>query len=158
MTARGPIPGIVGLLFCGFRSCSDVTRDMLAYCRLIIREALRHGGNGWQEYDRTFRRQAAIDPHLPWHTLHPGLQAATVLSNRGTSGGTICIICREPDHSVLCSESSSHCFLQHHPAVSFGVFEGSTWFALRGIGEIVRSQGHASTDISALHVGGTTSL
>ena len=36
------------------------TRELLAYCRLIIREATSHTGNGWQEYDRTFRRQAAI--------------------------------------------------------------------------------------------------
>ena len=41
-----------------------VTRDMLAYCRLIIREALRHGGNTWQDYDRAFHRQAAIDNQL----------------------------------------------------------------------------------------------
>ena len=59
-------------------------REMLAYCRLIIRKALRHGGNGWQEYDRTFRRQAAIDNSIPWNTLQPGLQAATLL---GYSGG-----------------------------------------------------------------------
>ena len=73
------------------------TREMLAYCRLIIREALRHGGNGWQEYDRTFRRQAAIDTNIPWNTLQPGLQAATLLgfpNNRGT----FCSLCREPDH------------------------------------------------------------
>ena len=99
------VPSLASWVYC-FAAFTAVltsdprTRDMLAYCRLIIREALRHGGNGWQEYDRTFRRQAAIDPHLPWHTLHPGLQAATVLSNRGTSSGTTCSICREPDHSV----------------------------------------------------------
>ena len=29
------------------------TREMLAYCRLIFREALRHWGNGWLEYDCT---------------------------------------------------------------------------------------------------------
>ena len=51
---------------------------MLAYCRLIIREALRHGGSGWQEYDRTFWCQVAIDPHLPWHSLHPRPQFLVV--------------------------------------------------------------------------------
>ena len=69
------------------------TRDMLAYCCLIILEALRHGGSGWQEYNRTFRRQVAIDPHLPWHSLHPGLQVATVLSGRGAAGGMFCSVC-----------------------------------------------------------------
>ena len=57
------------------------------------------GGSGWQEYDRTFQRQVAIDPHLPWHSLHPGLQAATVLSGRGAAGGMFCSVCCEVDHS-----------------------------------------------------------
>ena len=39
------------------------TCDQLAYSRLIIREALCHGGVGWLNYDRAFRQQAAVD-HL----------------------------------------------------------------------------------------------
>ncbi len=70
---------------------------MLAYCRLIIREALRQGGNGWQEYNQTFRRQAAIDTTIPWNTIVPSLQAATLGGSRGTTG-TLCTICMEPDH------------------------------------------------------------
>ena len=66
------------------------TRDMLAYRRLIIKEALRHGGTGWQEYDCTFRRQAAINSSLPWNTLLPGLQAATLVGTRGAGWGTFC--------------------------------------------------------------------
>ena len=66
------------------------TREMLAFCRLIICDTLRHGDDGWLEYDRTFWRQAAVDPFLPWHLLVPGLQAATILST----------ICREPDLSA----------------------------------------------------------
>ena len=52
------------------------TRDQLAYARLIIREALRHGGAGWLDYDRAFRQQAAADPSLRWNTLLPGLLAS----------------------------------------------------------------------------------
>ena len=70
------------------------------YCRLIIKEALRHGGTGWQEYDRTFRRQAAIDSSLPQNTLIPGLQAATLVGSHGASWGTFCTLCREPDHNA----------------------------------------------------------
>ena len=73
------------------------TRELLAYCRLIIREATRHTGNGWQEYDRTFRRQAAIDSSLPWNTLLPGLQATTLIGAH-TTPGLFCSLCREPDH------------------------------------------------------------
>ena len=32
------------------------TRSMLAYAHLIIMEAQRHGGSGWLDYDRVFRR------------------------------------------------------------------------------------------------------
>ena len=32
------------------------TVDMLAYMRLIMREAHKHGGNGWLTYDTVFRR------------------------------------------------------------------------------------------------------
>ena len=63
------------------------TRELLAYCRLIIREALRHGGTGWQEYGRTFCRQAAIDTSLPWNILVLGLQAAMLLGNCSSPPG-----------------------------------------------------------------------
>lgn len=72
--------------------------------RLIIREALRHGGDGWQEYDRSFRSQAAIDPTIRWNTLLPDLQAATILGQR-VGGGTHCSLCRCVDHT------SSQCAL-----------------------------------------------
>ena len=70
---------------------------MLAYCRLIIREALRHGGTGWQEYDRVFRQQLAIDQTLPWNALQPGLQASTILGQR-SGRHTFCSLCRGVDH------------------------------------------------------------
>ena len=72
---------------------------MLACSRLVIREALRHRGNGWQEYDRSFHRQAANDSSLPWNSLSPGLQASTLIGNR-SGMGTFYTICREPDHVV----------------------------------------------------------
>ncbi len=80
-------------------------RDMLAYARLLIREAQRHGGNGWLDYDRVFRQQAAIDHTLRWNSLHPGIQASTLV---GCASGpvTFCTLCREPDHTAeLCALS-----------------------------------------------------
>lgn len=75
------------------------TRDRLAYARLIVKEALRHGGTGWMAYDRVFRQQAAIDGSLAWNTLHGGIQAATIMGT--TSGPTnFCSLCREVDHST----------------------------------------------------------
>ena len=58
------------------------TRHQLAYARLLIREAQRHGGLGWLDYDRAFRQQLAADPGIPWNTINPGLQAATMATQR----------------------------------------------------------------------------
>ena len=77
------IPSLSSWMYCfaaymTVRTGDTQTREMLAYCRLIIREALRHGSNGWPEYDHIFRCQAAIDSSLPWNTLVPGLQDSTL--------------------------------------------------------------------------------
>ena len=98
------IPSLTSWTYCflayaAVRSRDPQTRDLLAYCSLLIREALRHGGSGWQEYDRSFRRQAAINMSIQWNTLQPGLQPATLVGSGGTPG-VHCHICREPDHSA----------------------------------------------------------
>ena len=72
-------------------------RDMLTYCRLIIRDALRHGGQGWQEYNRKFRSQVTIEWPLWWNSLLPDLQASTTLGQH-TTGGVHCSFCRGVDH------------------------------------------------------------
>ena len=61
------------------RTSDPVTRDQLAYARLLIKEAQRHGGLGWLDYDRVFRQQVAS---LRWNTLIPGLQATTILGQQ----------------------------------------------------------------------------
>ena len=88
------------------RTTDEFTRNMLTYCRLIIHEALRHGGQGWIEYDRTFRRLCEVDATLPWNSLLPDLQASTILSQRQPAG-LFCVLCRGVDHSrQQCSLSS----------------------------------------------------
>ena len=86
------------LTYLAVGTSDPTTRDRLAYAILLIREAMRHGGRGWMEYDRLFRQQAAIDPGLAWNTIHPGLQATTVLSQPPQGAGTFCSLCRECDH------------------------------------------------------------
>ena len=71
---------------------------MITYCRLIMREALRHGGQGWQEYDRTFRALAVIGHSIRWNVLLPNLQTATILG-QWAAGGSYCSLCRGVDHS-----------------------------------------------------------
>ena len=74
------------------------TRDRLTYAVLLIREAMCHGGQGWMEYDRLFRQQAAIDPSLQWNVIHPWLQATTILGQQPSGAGTYCVTCQECDH------------------------------------------------------------
>ena len=65
--------------YMAIRTADPTMRDQLTYARLIIREALHHGGAGWLDCDRAFRQQAAVDPSL--HTLLPGLQASMMLGH-----------------------------------------------------------------------------
>ena len=95
---------LVSWLYCfsvyiAVQTSDPLARDMLAYSRLLIREALRHGGSGWLEYDRVFHRQLIINPLLSWNTIDPGLQVATILGQRGSTG-TFCTLCCECDHTT----------------------------------------------------------
>ena len=85
------------LAYVAIRAQDPTTRDMLAYARLLVREAQRHGGSGWLDYDWVFWQQAAIDRLLQWNTLHPGIQAAMMMGG-GPGSGTFCILCRGSDH------------------------------------------------------------
>ena len=86
------------LTFLAVGTSDPVTRDRLVYAVLLLREAMRHGGTGWMDYDRLFRQQAAINASLVWNAIHPGLQATTILNQRPGTVGTFCNICQEPDH------------------------------------------------------------
>ena len=115
------------LAYIAIRTNDPATRDMLSYARLIVREAQRHSGTGWLDYDKVFRQQAAIDPSLPWNVLHPGIQAATLFGQAPTGTmASMCTLCREPDHTA------DHCALsylqqqqQQQPASRPSVAQGS---------------------------------
>ena len=103
------VPSLVSWLHCftayvAVRMADPVTRDMLAYSRFIIREALRHGSSGWLDYDCVFRRQVVINPLLSWNVIEPSLQATTILGQRSGTG-TFCTLCHECDHLA------THCAL-----------------------------------------------
>ena len=75
------------------------THHMMAYARLVVREAQHHCGRSFMAYDRVFRQQAALDPAMSWNSIHPGIQAATLW---GTTPGPaqLCTLCREPNHAA----------------------------------------------------------
>lgn len=135
------------------RSRDPQTRDLLAYCRHIIQEALRHGGNGWQEYDRFFCRKAAIDTTLQWNTQLPGLQASTFVGLKGVLD-FFCTICREPDHSAPQSHLRAYRWPDvrpyQHPVGLPGPLVDLRPCWARGIAGHVRSRGpaHTSTNVA----------
>ena len=49
--------------------------------------------------DRIFRQQAAIDHNIKWNSIHPSIQAATLVQNSGTLD-SFCTLCHEVDHSA----------------------------------------------------------
>ena len=98
------VPSLIAWVFCftayiAVRTQEPTVRDMLTYCWLVIRKVLRHGGQGWQDYDHSFRSQAAIDCSLRWNTLLPDLQASTILGQPAGSG-TYCSLCTGVDHAA----------------------------------------------------------
>ena len=68
-----------------------------------IAEAWR---TSWVDYVQVFRQQAAIDHTIQWNTLHPGIQAATLVG-QGPGTSIFCTQCREPDHTA------DHCALTY---------------------------------------------
>ena len=92
------------LTYAAVRTQNMATQHQLAYARLILPEALRHGGNGWLEYNRTFRKQAAINPAIAWNALEPALHSSVILGQR-SSAGTFCTLCKGTDHAP------AHCTL-----------------------------------------------
>ena len=86
------------MAYVAVRTCNPLAQDMLAYARLVLGEAQRHGGLGWIDFDWAVQQLKAIDPSKPWNFLDSGLHSTMIL---GHSSGNIvhCVHCFESDHS-----------------------------------------------------------
>ena len=75
------VPSLVSWLYCfaayvAVRTSDPLTRNMLAYSRLIIREALRHGGlAGWSMIECSSDNSQSIRPcrGIPWNQVYKQL-------------------------------------------------------------------------------------
>ena len=85
--------------YISIRTPDQATRDMLTYARLLIREARKHGGDGWKAYDTVFRENAAITPLTEWTKIEGSLHATTFVANR-SGEGIFCRFCSESDHTA----------------------------------------------------------
>ena len=74
------------------------TRKLMAYEKIIISLAQKHGGLGWATYDTMFRLKAAAGANAKWFQLNPSLMAATVLSAGGEQLPRPCMHCHAADH------------------------------------------------------------
>ena len=100
--------------YVAMRTADPSTRDHMAYARLIIEEAQRHGGLAWLDYmiAPSGSRQPVHDPAMRWNTNSPSLQASTILGQKQAGQGSFCTLCREVDHSraqcaLVCLEPSA---------------------------------------------------
>lgn len=75
------------MTFFAVGTTDPVTRNRLTYAFLLLREAQRHGGQGWRNYDCLFRQQAAIDPTLLWTMKHLSLKETTILGRHPVGQG-----------------------------------------------------------------------
>ena len=69
----------------------------MAYQTIMIREARRYGGDGWQGYDTMFRQLAATVPGTDWGQLNSALYTVTFMAQQNGKGKT-CQYCLETDH------------------------------------------------------------
>ena len=72
--------------------------DMLAYMRLIVREASKFGGTGWLTYDAVFRRNHE-NSQTPWNYLDASLHQIYIASQR-EKAAVPCCYCQEMDHET----------------------------------------------------------
>ena len=103
---RREVPDLLSWIQCFGMYASVVTsktpgkvKQLLAYQTMIVREARRCGGKGWQAYDSMYRQQAANNPSADWSQLNNSLYAVTFLANQN-GRGRICQHCLETDHAA----------------------------------------------------------
>ena len=114
---RREVPDILSWIQCfGMYACvvaaqrPEKIHQLLAYQTMVVREARRCGGTGWQTYDIMFRQQVANDSQADWSKLNGSLYSVTFLAQQNGKGKT-CLHCLETDHNA------SECALA--PAKSF---------------------------------------
>ena len=101
---RREVPDFLSWLQCfGVYACivashkPEKFRQLMAYQTIMIREARRLGGGGWQGYDNMFRQLAATVASTDWGQLNSTLYTVTFMAQQNGRGKT-CQYCLETDH------------------------------------------------------------
>ena len=85
-------------------------KDMLAYLRIIVKEAAHSNSKGWLNYDRIFRQNAVSDPTLSWARLDSSLHSSYCIGGPSGALRVACPHCNEFDHSAQECALSQTCF------------------------------------------------
>ena len=103
--SRREVPDLLSWIACFGMYASVVAqkyphrvRELWAYQTLVVHEARRCGGKGWQVYDSMFRQQAANNPKVNWSVLNSSLYSTSFLAMQ-TQRGRACQHCMETDHA-----------------------------------------------------------
>ena len=142
------------LTYIAIRANDQGVRDMLAYAHLMVREAQRHGGSGWLDYDRVFRQQAALDPSLRWNTLHPGIQAATLVGRTAAyTGNQTTLQDSVPSPTSSLPQGPPMLLVHQFGHLALGLLWWLQWrtYACPGTKGIARSRARVGSGMPALH-------
>ena len=91
--------GLMFLAYVAVLTADPKTRDLLTYARLVVKKVQHHGGPGWQEYDKIFCQNAALDTTVIGNKVNPSLHAAIVMTYRA-GPSHCCGLCHELDHEA----------------------------------------------------------
>ena len=72
--------------------------QLLAYQTMVVREARRCGGTGWQTYDIMFRQQVANDEEADWSKLNGSLYSVTFLAQQNGGEDLSTLPSNRPQH------------------------------------------------------------
>ena len=94
-TNRREVPDLLSWITCFGTYASVVCdkqpqriRELWAYQTMLVREARRCGGKGWQAYDSMFRQQAAHNSSVDWSVLNNLLYSTSFLTQQNQRGRT----------------------------------------------------------------------
>ena len=77
---------------------SNLLPEFMAYLAIIVKCQHDYEGIGWLQYDRAFRRQAAVSKDLHWSRINTSLFSLCFTGK--ARARTICQICMSSDHAT----------------------------------------------------------
>ena len=91
---------------------ADWICQLLAYQTMVVCEARRCDGRGWQSNDAMFQQQVAISPSVDWSKMNNSLYSTFLQEQTGR--GRTCVHCMETDHASQECALAPVCVTRYH--------------------------------------------